>query len=99
MVVPRQLAENIRNLGVLSTVNRFTIIASIRARGDSLVGSVVSDSFHYPIDICDGCLMVDQGVCPVQAASGNNCFVGQDTSTGCCTQMGQLFCPSLVASK
>jgi hypothetical protein len=97
-VFPGALAQNIRGMGLLSPVNRFIVVATVRARGDTLTGSVESDAFHYPIELCDGCLMIDQGACPVMALAGNSCYPGQDTGTGCCTQDGALFCPSLVAA-
>jgi hypothetical protein len=98
-VFPGDLAHKIRDLGVLSPVNHFWVMASVRARGDTLVNSVESDAFKYPIELCDGCLMLDQGTCPAATLDGNSCYVGQDSGTGCCTQGGSLFCPSLVATK
>ena len=74
-------------------------MVTVRARGTTLVSSVRSDAFTYPIELCDGCLMIDQGACPATAVAGNTCYVGQDSSTGCCEQNGSLFCPSLVSSK
>jgi hypothetical protein len=98
-VFPGELAQTIRNLGVLSTTNRYTVMVSARARGETLVSSVRSDAFKYPIELCDGCLIFSQGTCPVAAAMGNSCNVGQDEGTGCCTIAGSLVCPATVATK
>jgi hypothetical protein len=98
-IVPSGLASQIRSLGVLSQDSRYTLMVTVRARGTTQVSSVRSDPFRYPVELCDGCLMIDQGACPVTAVSGNTCYVGQDSSTGCCEQNGSLFCPSTVSSK
>jgi hypothetical protein len=98
-VFPAVLAGEIRDMGVLSPTIDFWAVARVRALGSTLTSSVVSDSFTYPIRLCDGCLMADQGACPVSAASGNHCYIGQDDPTGCCEQAGQLICPSLVSNK
>ena len=98
-VFPSELAQKVRDTGELSPVNHFWVMASVRARGNTLVNSVQSDAFKYPIELCDGCLVIDQGACPVAAAEGNSCYIGQDSGSGCCSQAGQLFCPSVVASK
>jgi hypothetical protein len=99
---PSQLAQRIRDMGLLSAPNpnRYEVMTSVRARGDNLVGGVRSDAFKYPIELCDGCLLVDQGTCPVAAALGNSCAPGQDDgAVGCCTLSGSVVCPSVVASK
>jgi hypothetical protein len=98
-VFPTSLAADILKMGVLSRSNTFWALARVRARGDTLVSSVTSDSFTYPIELCDGCLMSDVGACPAAAPSGSQCYIGQDMPTGCCEQAGNLFCPSLVATK
>jgi hypothetical protein len=103
-VFPAALAGDILTLNasqhVLSTTQTFTAIVKVHALGSTLVSSVTSDSFTYPIEICDGCLIDTAGVCPVPAPSGNLCYVGQDAATGCCIQPDNSFtCPSQVASK
>jgi hypothetical protein len=97
-VFPVALAIDVLNKHVLSPTDTFTVLASVRGLGKTLSSSVTSDSFTYPITLCDGCLMDDLGPCPVAASAGNQCYLGQDSSTGCCTQNGQLFCPAMVAA-
>jgi len=98
-VVPGDLVRKLQEQNVLTATNHFWILATVHARGATLVGTVRSDGFRYPIELCDGCLIVDQGACPVAAASGSACNIGQDQSVGCCESAGQLVCPSVVASK
>jgi hypothetical protein len=98
-VFPAPLAKMIRDMAVLSPTNTYWVTATVRARGDTLVGGVRSDAFKYPIQLCDGCLIFNQGTCPVMAAMGNACDPGQDDGTGCCTLSGSLVCPALVAAK
>jgi hypothetical protein len=98
-VFPAPLAQTIRDMAVLSTTNRYWVMASVRARGNTLVGSVRSDAFKYPIELCDGCLIFNQGTCPVASVMGNSCDPGQDDGTSCCELAGSLVCPAVVASK
>ena len=97
-VFPVDLALDVLNMHVLSQTSTFTALATVRSLGKTLTGEVTSDSFTYPITLCDGCLMDNLGPCPVAAMVGNQCDVGQDDSTGCCTQSGQFFCPAMVAA-
>jgi hypothetical protein len=98
-IFPGDLARAIRDLAVLSTTKHYFAMATVRARGGTLSSSVKSDAFHYPIELCDGCLIVNQGDCPVAATGGNTCDVGQDESTGCCTVSGSFVCQAVVSSK
>jgi len=98
-VVPGALVSMIREKNFLTATNRVWITATVHARGATLVGGVRSDGFTYPIELCDGCLLLDQGACPVAAAAGTTCNIGQDQDVGCCESAGQLVCPSVVASK
>jgi len=94
---PVDLASDVLSKHVLSQTQTSWVFASVRSLGKTLSGDVTSDSFRYPIQLCDGCLMDNLGPCPVAASAGNQCYMGQDSSTGCCTQNGQFFCPATVA--
>jgi hypothetical protein len=98
-VFPAALAAQIRDKAVLSQTTTFWAFASVRALGKTLTGDVTSDAFKYPIQLCDGCLMDNLGACPLAMSTGNQCYIGQDGVTGCCSQDGQLVCPALVATK
>jgi hypothetical protein len=98
-VFPNDLANGVLGTHSLTPTENIWATVHVRALGKTLTSSVESDSFTYPIRLCDGCLMGDLGACPVVGDVGNLCFVGQDGATGCCEQNGQLICPALVATK
>jgi hypothetical protein len=94
-IFPGPLAAKIRAMGVLSPTNLFWVIASVRARGKTLVGDVKSDAFRYPIALCDGCLVHDTGACATTqttGATGGGCTPGQDGFSECCEVTGTLTC-------
>jgi hypothetical protein len=98
-VFPTELAAEIASMKILTRTQTFTALVRVRALGDTLVNPVTSDSFTFPIELCDGCLMASVGVCPVAAPSGNLCYMGQDDATGCCVLNSSFVCPSQVMSK
>ncbi len=102
------LARLIRNSGVFQQgAAPFHLMSTIRAVGKTVTRSVTSDPFHFPILVCDGCLIanaVDRKVpvCPALSApnTGNVCNIAQDEAVDCCTTNGgQLVCPASVATK
>jgi hypothetical protein len=90
---PEDLGTMIHSMGILSPTRTYWIEATVRARGTTLVQSVESQEFHYPIQLCDGCLTVDVGPCgPTPVASGA-CTPGQDFAPlACCEKVGELVC-------
>jgi hypothetical protein len=96
-VFPGELAKMIRDMGVLSPLNHYWVMTSVRARGGNLgIGKVSSDAFKFPLELCDGCLIVDEGVCSSETTPGNACNLGQDQQVGCCELAGQLICPAVT---
>jgi hypothetical protein len=90
-VLPGDLINAIRALGAVSADKTYWIDVSVRARGNTLSQDVRSDAFHYPIQLCDGCLAVDVGQCTgVPAAT--SCTPGQDGFVRCCENAGKLVC-------
>lgn len=91
-ILPRRLMDRIHELNAITGAGSYWIEVSVRARGDTLgLGSVESDTFHYPIQLFDGGLRVDNGPCtspPVQSS----CTPGQDSLIQCCESAGQLVC-------
>jgi hypothetical protein len=93
-VLPGGLQDMLRGTN-LST--HAWIIASVRARGGNLgLGTVRSDAFRFPIEVCDGCLIHDQGVCSTDTGAPAVCNLGQDDVVGCCEQAGQFVCPAVT---
>jgi hypothetical protein len=102
------LARYIHGSGLLQQgAAPFHLQSTIRAVGSTVTRSVTSDPFHFPILVCDGCLIanaVDRKVpvCPALASqnTGNVCNVAQDEAVDCCTTNGgQLVCPATVITK
>jgi hypothetical protein len=92
-IFPGPLAARIRAMGVLSPTNHFWVMASVRARGKTLASDVKSDAFKYPIELCDGCLVVDTGACSAtNTPGGGGCTPGQDSLSACCEVTGTLTC-------
>jgi len=96
---PPDLARQVRATGELRTGDRFIVQATVHALGDRINGSIQSDDFHFPITVCEGCLIGTQGMCPFRSAPanpGNPCNPAQDQTVDCCLQNGNLICPPLV---
>jgi hypothetical protein len=104
-VISGNLARQIRAKAALQSTAYIYLTATVRALGKTLTGNVESDAFHFPIRVCDGCLIADHDsipACPVADApanTGNECNPAQDGFVDCCDLDGSLVCPSVVASK
>jgi hypothetical protein len=95
-----ELARQMRARGGLAPGSFSYVIATLRAKGDTTTMSVRSDPFHYPIRVCDSCLVHNMGLCPVSTEPsrlGNACNIAQDFSVDCCTSGTGLVCPPTVA--
>ncbi|HVX98123.1 MAG TPA: hypothetical protein VHK47_24630 [Polyangia bacterium] len=90
-VLPSDLMAQIRDLKVLSASKSYWIEVSVRARGNTLAGSVQSDAFRYPIQLVDGRLGIDTGTC-TSTPTRSVCTPGQDGFVKCCENAGQLVC-------
>jgi hypothetical protein len=97
--VSGELARRIRDTGDLSQNGSYLQLgARIRVAGDRS-GPVTSDTFIFPIRVCDGCLIGNVAICPFSAAPtnvGNACNVAQDDVVDCCTSGDTLTCPPSV---
>jgi hypothetical protein len=99
-LVPRQVVAAIGpKLGPQETV---LISASFAVFGHTISGSgVESDSFEYPITVCNGCLFTDLGPCDVipdqDYPAGSECNLFQDAPATCCesTTASVLVCPAM----
>jgi hypothetical protein len=105
VVIPGALARLIRSKNALQSTPYFYLTATVRALGKTLTADVQSDAFHFPIRVCDGCLIANAGSipsCPVATApanTGNECNPAQDGVVDCCLLSGELVCPSVVSSQ
>lgn len=62
--------------------------------GDRIDGS----PFQYPVTVCNDCVVVDHGACPVTGTIrlGNACQPFQDAPVDCCESTAGLVCPGTM---
>jgi hypothetical protein len=75
----------------------FTVLAEIKPVGMRANDQIIGGPIHFPIDLCQNCLLINAGTCPlpkgtVPAVGG--CFPQQDEPATCCSQGGALLCGS-----
>ena len=98
IIVPEQL---VRDLGeALPDNGEVAVNAEITVFGTVDGGDVESQPFHYTVDVCDGCTLIDNGDCTLlpddfTATTGGACQPLQDGQIDCCTSSGgELVCPA-----
>ncbi len=70
--------------------------------GDLDGSDVESDPFIYPVEVCNGCMLIDNGDCAglgddfEGAQGGNPCNPLQDVPVDCCTSGGDAGLPGTV---
>jgi len=98
---PVALAQKLVAAGGIGTDPSLTVDLTIQALGTTNGGMhMQSDPFHFPVQICSGCLVATVAPCPLAAAPahlGNTCNAAQDLRVDCCTEDGALICPAKVA--
>ena len=100
-IVPTQLIQAIGMKSITATEPQL-VIAKVTAIGTIADSNVQSQSFSYPITVCDGCQDVNNGPCMSftgTARIGGPCNPLQDGAIDCCTeQNGSLTCPAANSS-
>ena len=99
---PVALAQKLAGAGGIGVVPSLTVDLTIQALGTTNSGThMQSDPFHFPVQVCSGCLVANvPPSCPLTAApanTGNSCNPAQDIPVDCCTDNGALICPPTVA--
>jgi hypothetical protein len=73
------------------------VLAEVVINGDLNGGSVESQPFFYPVTICNDCVIVNNGACPMNVTAprtGNACNPYQDGVVDCCVDASSnLICP------
>lgn len=99
VIIPEQLITQLGDsLGEGGSV---AVDAEITVFGTVDGGEVESQAFHYTVDVCDGCTVVDNGSCAAlpdgfMADTGGACQPLQDGALDCCTASdGALVCPAV----
>jgi hypothetical protein len=104
-VIPVQTMRQILTSSGASATDKMTaeVLAKVTILG-TLDGDKLSASpFQYPISVCNNCVVVNTGVCPMPLGSkprtGNACNPFQDGTVDCCTDASNnLVCPADVAT-
>ena len=98
---PVALAQQLAAAGGIGADPSLTVDLTIQALGTTNSGThMQSDPFHFPVQVCSGCLVASVAPCPLKAAPanlGNSCNPAQDRRVDCCTENGALVCPATVA--
>lgn len=97
-VVPKPLLDALQSR--IAAGDTIQVTAKVKIFGNLDGGDVDSNSFDYPIDVCNGCLQVDNGSCDAlpsgfSPSTGGACNTLQDDPIDCCTDAGgALVCPA-----
>lgn len=79
------------------------LLASLVVFGDLAGDEVTSQTFTFPVTLCNNCVVNIVGACPLPAdampRSGNACNPFQDGNVDCCVEAdGDLACPATLAT-
>ena len=80
--------------GVLAGGARAIVEVEVTAFGTIDGGTLESTPFNYPVTLCDGCYVVNQGLCTADLVLGGGYHCGgfQDFPILCCDNGGTLAC-------
>lgn len=102
-VVPQELVVKIgERLATITDARQRTVLdVRIQMVGTKGGGSVQSNVFRYPVEVCIGCLLYDAGACATlpqgfSARTGGACQTAQDGVTDCCDN--GTTCPAVAPS-
>jgi hypothetical protein len=75
------------------------VIADVQVYGTMDGNDIDSNTFHYPIDVCNGCLYQNLGDCTAlpegyMGTEGGKCQALQDGVLECCNSGGTEICPA-----
>lgn len=96
VIVPADLARQIRETRVLERLSHIQLFARVRAVARRQYGTMESSEFRYPVSVCQGCLIRNVRACPFAPVNkGNPCNLAQDGAVDCCLEAnGTPVCPS-----
>ncbi len=102
-LLDRIIAKNPDAASPTSTQSfRAEILASVVVFGDMAGSEVESNTFTFPVTICNDCVSNIIGACPLAAGttvrSGNECNSYQDGIVDCCAMGNDVICPGIVGT-
>lgn len=98
-IVSRELLADLAS--AVTPTSSVQLIASVTIVGDLDGDTVESNTFSYPVEICDGCMRNVLGPClglseTLEISGGGACNSNQDGILDCCTAGdGSLTCPAV----
>lgn len=96
----RQIAAD-TNADLNTEAFQAEILATVVIRGAINDDTITSAPYLFPITVCNDCVVVNLGACPVMTAprTGNACNPFQDGVVDCCTDASNnLICPAVTAT-
>lgn len=94
-IVPQELLASCS----VSGDGRIDLTAEVTMFGQMDGGDIETNTFPYPIQVCDGCTRVNLGLCTEFTApvlTGNGCNAYQDFELSCCqSSTGATVCPAV----
>jgi len=97
-VIPVQTLRTILTASGAAATDKMSaeVLATISILGELGGNEIEGQPFQFPIAVCNNCVVVDNGVCPlaVTPRTGNACNVYQDGVVDCCRDASNnLICP------
>ncbi len=100
-VLPPALLARILPKLATAVGNRTQVHLRIKVFGQMGGGEVESESYFYPVRVCDGCVIASTFTCGatgVTVREGNPCNPYQDGLVDCCVAAGQVYCPGYAGT-
>jgi hypothetical protein len=103
-VIPPQVLRQILTGSGASATDKMTaeVLATVNILGTLGGDALESSPFQFPVAVCNNCVVVDNGTCPMnlmEARPGNACNVYQDGVVDCCHDASNnLVCPGPTAA-
>jgi len=95
-LIPSSVIQSVANLGSTSPVS-VEVVANLTLFGTMGGSRVTGQPWQYPVTICNDCVVVDHGPCPLTITlvrTGDPCNVYQDGQVDCCDDPANgLTCP------
>ena len=103
-VIPVQTLRTILTASGAGATDKMTaeVLATVTMLGKLGGDDINGQPFQFPISVCNDCVVVDNGACPMTITApraGNACNVYQDGIVDCCRDASNNFiCPGTVST-
>jgi hypothetical protein len=94
------IATIVQNSGAAATDHLSAEVKAVINPFGTMGGDRVNGTpFQYPVTVCNDCVVVNHGACPITGGTvrvGDECQPFQDGTVDCCTSNGVLTCPGTM---